>query len=1518
MSIAGSRSWRGDEFQLRIALHYLIRVLDDELAGLQCESNGLPGQAGAITVDDVVALLKDGKREYVQAKKNQPDHENWKLSDPVLREELKKARDQLESDPSATVRFFSRSQFGEFKKLHEDSLLCPDEQAFRRSAGRAVQDSLNELAATLDRSETEVLGLLQRMSFGTSREFDEWDRENRRDLERILPAAPTGLLVLERFLAAHQSHLRGSTFVVHRADVLNELERHGLAPAPLYSDQETLALFRRSSQIGRLWPRDIAGRKFQRAEFQSVLSHLQAGAKTILVSAGPGCGKTCLLLDLADELEAEGATAVLFVKGDRFAGAGDEAQLQDNGMPPDIIGRCARLAASRRVVVLLDSLDVLSISRNHGSLRVFLGLLERLEKLDGVTVVAACRDFDLRYDPQSRGREWQARIPLTTLHYSDVVAPLLKEWGVETAALHSEMRTLLGTPQHLRLFHRLIQSSASQNFVSPFQLYERFIEEAVTFQPGLGDGALQKLEDLAAGGVDQRRQTFPRASLDVPGETLQQLISSEILIECEGGSLAFGHQTLAESLAVRRAIRKKQTLAAFILAQPPLPFVRPTVRAFFFCLLSQDKATFRRQVWEVVSHGDIAYHLKRLVAESLAETTPDDHDWPLIRRLFTSEPDLYRRAFAQAQNSAWFELLRKNWLPLIKQGEASAEWRYQYVSGLDRWLLSHTRQVIELWTDALEAGWAPKGSTWRISIALSRLSDWSDHGLSKLFELLVVNSSDHDMLTKPLSSWISATDDGDRILWQLMTREGGDNTEEQADGELKIRCAPHSFHDEGFLVRRLERSDELMSLATDYLELSATQSQARAGFSHGCLHQTSWTMRHTRADILPADDSIMLVGGVERALKKRAQRNDSWWQQHEPQMRQAADLGIRYMLIEAYQASPITNSAGIEAQLADRALFRFGQMEYELGALMAVAYGHLPDGVQDANQNMILHLYDDFRSDDGVLPDWATEKPYQYALWIPRPFRSPELVSFLARWADQFGEMRPSPRLHSWGGAVAAPISREQLADLDVVPLLRILSHYLAGGRHETELVDQGRWVGGLHEVQSTLRQCAAYEPGRFLNLLEHDFNSELVSKFGFSVLEGIAEHLRYVAGTLAAPEGWSKITTAAPQADRLAAALIRHAELALCDAHRLDASTEYSVSRLLEAVADTTESDEAGERLVLSLWRVTTSNDPEPKADEEAADFGMVACNSTRGITARSAMSLYCRWLKLGKPIPRLLPYLLRRCASDPSLGVRVSILERLPFVVHHCPELGWTLFHACFREPQGKLWLEAERLFYYQYRGAFEVVKPLLQRMHSEALDVAGEAYGRIATLCYLAGHAIVDDGPLLSLATNDSISQGIAQVLCANLGHTGVAEKCRATLVEMLKVAQASAAAQAALGRRMASEHADGPVDPELVLLSVGAMGHLKQARDTWGLCKWLERNSSQYPLVALEICEKLIALPTEGPVGFSGEMVPILLELLREADETDDPELISRVVKLQDRFLSLDVLGVDELLNNSARS
>jgi hypothetical protein len=42
-----------------------------------------------------------------------------------------------------------------------------------------------------------------------------------------------------------------------------------------------------------------------------------------------------------------------------------------------------------------------------------------------------------------------------------------------------------------------------------------------------------------------------------------------------------------------------------------------------------------------------------------------------------------------------------------------------------------------------------------------------------------------------------------------------------------------------------------------------------------------------------------------------------------------------------------------------------------------------------------------------------------------------------------------------------------------------------------------------------------------------------------------------------------------------------------------------------------------------------------------------------------------------------------------------------------------------------------------------------------------------------------------------------------------------------------------------------------------------------------------------------------------------LVSTIFEILREADERDDPELIRRIINIQDRFLSMGLHGIEDL-------
>ncbi|NER46009.1 MAG: hypothetical protein F6J92_04835 [Symploca sp. SIO1A3] len=55
-----------------------------------------------------------------------------------------------------------------------------------------------------------------------------------------------------------------------------------------------------------------------------------------------------------------------------------------------------------------------------------------------------------------------------------------------------------------------------------------------------------------------------------------------------------------------------------------------------------------------------------------------------------------------------------------------------------------------------------------------------------------------------------------------------------------------------------------------------------------------------------------------------------------------------------------------------------------------------------------------------------------------------------------------------------------------------------------------------------------------------------------------------------------------------------------------------------------------------------------------------------------------------------------------------------------------------------------------------------------------------------------------------------------------------------------------------------------------------------------------------------------------MGNPKPLIAALNEILREADETDNSELIQRAIRLQDSFLELNVHGIEELLASAGQN
>jgi len=709
MSLAGKKSSVGDEYQLRVALHWLIRLLEDNtIICIQVNSTGLPGEDFSVTVDDIVVLYQNCDAWFIQAKKNQTNHKAWSFSD--LKDELYKARDQLESRANSQVIFYSRSPFGDFASLVENCGYFPEYSAFHREADQNQIKSLKALAQILGRTEETTYSLVNKISFGSPQGFEEWDRQNKSDLDRIVPMSNLAMPLLERYLVSHETNLRDTKHTITRSEVLAQLAEAGISPTPKRTEADILAAFKQASSIGRNWLRTIDGKPIPPSELPKLIELIEQGSRSILLTDRPGSGKTCLLLDLVDYIERdkESAWGLLFIKGDQFTNAESEHNLAVNGLPEDIVGQCARLTEFRRTVVIIDSLDSLSLSRQHDALKVFLRIMDRLEKIEEVTIITACRNFDLEYDPLLRGRSWQHKVNLQPLDFEAEVKPFLINWNVDISNITPELRVLLQIPQNLRIYEKLAKLDVPLQPASAYELYNSFLEEVVVKKQPLGTEAIVALQNMAENLMQQRTKQYPKISFGTNEDIVRHLISQEVLLESSPSLLEFSHQTLAECITVRAALAKNQTLAQFILAHPQLPFIRPAVRAFFLYLRASQPDIFKRQVREVLSHEGIAYHVKRLICESFSEISPVDEDWQLLLRIFQNFPDLFRRLLCRVNNRAWFDILTKHWFPEVLSTTERETWLLEFVWRLNVWMNVYPVEVVTLWRETINIQWANK------------------------------------------------------------------------------------------------------------------------------------------------------------------------------------------------------------------------------------------------------------------------------------------------------------------------------------------------------------------------------------------------------------------------------------------------------------------------------------------------------------------------------------------------------------------------------------------------------------------------------------------------------------------------------------------------------------------------------------------------------------------------------------------------------------------------------------------
>ncbi|GAB3247484.1 NACHT domain-containing protein [Chitinimonas naiadis] len=1521
MSIAGIRSNRGDGYQTLVAFDWALTVLNDpDFLWLEIDSI-------TYSVDDVVVGKADGTLIACQCKKNQTDFKAWSIAD--LADELDKASSLLSTNQNAEVRFYSRNNFGDLAKLREHSSTQNNEASYQTSLGKEHQATDATLAARLAASTSNLSAFefLQRTQFvatdALGRMVDLLN-ERLRNMASNPDAAFSALWIQLDQLGGRMGG--GSTsatrYRLTKDDIEAILSKAGATLVPPMDLTEVRLSFTGTSVIGRSWRRDIAGQCIPSPVVNELVAAINAKKRSILLTGLPGSGKTCVMLALQETLEQRAQIcsdiAPIFIQSREFADLATAQDRQSQGLSEHWVEQAARLAESAHVVVIIDSLDVLSIARDHRVLTYFLAQIDRLLLIPNVSVVTACRDFDRHYDRRIAEKKWDCELKCQPLAWDAEIVPLLGTLGIATASIDSVTRELIRNPRELALFVELAQREGSFNVVTSQALSQRYLDTIVRANKALGDKAIQAIEAVALEMLSSRSLLVPHQRFGASHEVLLALCSLNVLQETQDGKLTFGHQTLLDVLVISAAVRSGVTLNGFIQGLPPVPFVRPSIRSFVAQLALGERREFRKQIRTVLK-GNAAFHIRRLVAESFAEQKPQDEDWLLIRDLLDNHRDVFQVIYG-AGTIEWHHFWLKHLVPDL-MSERNAEGMTRHVYRIAQWVNEDASSVLALWIEALSLDWLDSTS---IADQLRfQLPDITSENLSLIVplleRLLKLSHSEHSFLGKKIASCVVAGAADDAMLWRYIAGEISDKDLLEFGFEKKLRCHAHEFGDQkgNFIYQRMKQSTALLDLALDSIERwskvrLSRHGKSRIGYRYGFLDKTSFEVTHSLRDIRHTDSMNVLLDAMEAAIHHHAKINSDWWRINCEHLCSSHEGALIYFGILACAASPEANVELIGRMLCDKNLLEFS-LSYELGTLIQSAFSLLDPENQDAVMATILRVREEKLANEHhhflILKERA-----ELIVTIPCHLRSPASHAVMDEYESKAGALIRQPNIHMRGGVVRAPFSYEIFLSSSNDGVLRLLSHYSKYDRNFDDFL-----VGGEREVGWQLQEASSRHPIRFLSLLPIHWE-DIPERFRDDIMDGAATYLSHRYGNLQANCTWEPIDE--PDASFLARQILDELER-----HPRYWQRRHSSAKALKACSNVIYDAQNAERLIfLAVGFVGLHEDDPIKGDN--VDLISLGINMMKGVVVEGLMILANNLYEHGDKFPELLAPTLRRFANDEHPAIRSLILRRLPYLQSKDFDLGWNLFHLAMQDAD-RLWEIAEPCLYYAYHSHFEVVRPLLTRLYSEGSYNDLETWGRISALATMTRQ--IDFAELLEdlNALNKMEAWQGAATVWTNLENIQQhREQCLSGLNAGLNagVTHAETVAEQ-MGHLFRDKSAVVSVPTELIRhcfdVFKNNIDKEKKHHRLFGFHAWLNATSQHYPEQALAATEIYLAYVSHcRPYldDHEDSLTQLMTRLFAEAEEreeSDHGEMLQRVVVIQDALLSLGVNSVADWLKAAER-
>lgn len=630
----------GNRYEGRIAIGRLLQLLDDQHDSVLFRLE----QPGDDSFEWWMQSTS-GSRRYTQVKRQQAPDREWAIKTLISRGVIPAFGRRLDEEPDAHCEFFSALSASHLQQLSDDARMAGSLQEFEETfvAAKNKKASWDELQGAWKGTPEQAWQWLRRVSAGNTDE--ESLRENLRAHARALVNAPPDDVIarLGDFLDDHLAE------VLTADDVWGYLrEECGFRPTDWSRDQDVRHRIRDETARYRT---GVTEDRYPLTEIRrsaaGVIADLLAapgGPQVITVTAGAGDGKSALLGQVLDELQARAEAdpaggcprTVLATRLDRLDGFRDARELGTAmrlpGPPAAVL---SRVAAGRPALLVLDQVDAFGTGsgRNPARLEAVTEALREARAL-GIKVIIACREFDLKEDDRLArlaGLNWKGQ-PVDG-HYVERLGPLpaqdvadtLRAVGIDRARLTPSLLQLLSTPLHLRMLVRLQKRGDLDpaGIGTRLQLFDKFyaavIEEAEARQPG---ALVVKVSDrLALLLSEQQDLSAAEARLSDHRGPVDSLVRAGWLSR-DGGRIAFAHEAFFDYAYARQHMRSGRSLLSLLRSGEQHLFRRAQVRQILALEREQERKQYLSDVRDVLAADDVRPHLKELVT-ALVTLVPD-------------------------------------------------------------------------------------------------------------------------------------------------------------------------------------------------------------------------------------------------------------------------------------------------------------------------------------------------------------------------------------------------------------------------------------------------------------------------------------------------------------------------------------------------------------------------------------------------------------------------------------------------------------------------------------------------------------------------------------------------------------------------------------------------------------------------------------------------------------------------------------------------------------------------------